>query len=320
MRLRVRAPTGTSHRELDGADTTCAQLYEMLALELSQPVSAIMLRFGVPPALLPYTHDRTLVQAGIEDEDTLFVDTASLTGSAAPKPATTPAAPPPPTTTTTTASQPPQERRVPKVAERLIRRHVIPGDNSCLFNAIGYALEERSMTKANEMRSTVAAIITSDPATYNEAVLGRPPEEYVEWIMTPSHWGGAIEVSILSKVYETELCVFEVTSEHVDFFGEDAQYPRRALLLYDGLHYDLLVEVDSPSAPASEEKTVFPRSDTRIVQLAREFMHQRHVEHKYTDTANFKLKCLVCQAGLRGDQDAVRHAQATGHQNFSEYS
>lgn len=34
---------------------------------------------------------------------------------------------------------------------------------------------------------------------WNEAVLGKSPVEYCAWIQHPDKWGGAIELSILSK-------------------------------------------------------------------------------------------------------------------------
>ena len=30
-------------------------------------------------------------------------------------------------------------------------------------------------------------------------------------------------------------------------------------------------------------------------------------------------RCGVCQIGVKGEKEAVEHAKATGHQNFSEY-
>lgn len=48
-------------------------------------------------------------------------------------------------------------------------------------------------------RQVIAEAVTTDPSTYNEAFLGKPPQEYAKWILDPSKWGGAIELSILSK-------------------------------------------------------------------------------------------------------------------------
>jgi ubiquitin thioesterase OTU1 len=41
--------------------------------------------------------------------------------------------------------------------------------------------------------------------------------------------------------------------------------------------------------------------------------------HKYTDLANFTLKCTTCSQGLVGQGDAQKHALSTGHSNFTEY-
>ena len=46
---------------------------------------------------------------------------------------------------------------------------------------------------------------------------------------------------------------------------------------------------------------------------------QAHKARQYTDMASFTLRCGVCQVGVRGEKEAVEHAKATGHSNFSEY-
>jgi ubiquitin thioesterase OTU1 len=38
----------------------------------------------------------------------------------------------------------------------------------------------------------IAATVVSDPETYNEAFLGKPNEEYSQWILDPEKWGGEI--------------------------------------------------------------------------------------------------------------------------------
>lgn len=37
------------------------------------------------------------------------------------------------------------------------------------------------------------------------------------------------------------------------------------------------------------------------------------------DTANFTLRCGICQLGLKGEKEAVEHAKQTGHTSFREY-
>lgn len=76
--------------------------------------------------------------------------------------------------------------------------------------------------------------------TYNEAMLGRPNDEYCEWIRKPASWGGAIEVSILANYYGIEIDVVDITNALINRFGEDKEYGMRVFLLFDGIHYDPL--------------------------------------------------------------------------------
>jgi ubiquitin thioesterase OTU1 len=58
---------------------------------------------------------------------------------------------------------------------------------------------EHSRAKAHALRRLVAQEVLADPLEWNEAVLGKAPPEYCAWIQQPDKWGGAIELSILSK-------------------------------------------------------------------------------------------------------------------------
>jgi len=80
-------------------------------------------------------------------------------------------------------------------------------------------LEGKSKNKAPELRQVVAQFILSDPDTYNEATLGKNVNDYVNWILKPTSWGGAIELSILSKYYESEIVAYDVINVHAHCFG-----------------------------------------------------------------------------------------------------
>ena len=82
-------------------------------------------------------------------------------------------------------------------------------DNSCLFNSVGYVLENHSRNKAKELRDVISRTVESNPELYNEAFLGKPTKEYAKWIMKDESWGGAIELSILSEYYRTEIAAFD---------------------------------------------------------------------------------------------------------------
>lgn len=79
-----------------------------------------------------------------------------------------------------------------------------------------------------------------DPVFYTEAVLGQPPHEYCNWILNPQHWGGEIELLILSRYYHRQIAAFDIKSTKCYIYGKDEGFTERAMLLYDGVHYDPL--------------------------------------------------------------------------------
>ncbi len=119
-------------------------------------------------------------------------------------------------------------------------RRIMKSDNSCLFNAVAY-LTERSLESAEELRAIIASYVISDPDTYNEVYLGKPNQEYSEWIMNPTSWGGAIELQILSDYFKIEIGAVNIQTLRVDRFGEANNYSNRVFVIYDGIHYDSLV-------------------------------------------------------------------------------
>lgn len=90
------------------------------------------------------------------------------------------------------------------------------------------------------MRDLIAEHVSNDKETYNEAFLGKPNQEYCDWIRKSSSWGGAIEISILCAYYGVEMAVVDITNALINRFGEDKDFGLRAFLLFDGIHYDPL--------------------------------------------------------------------------------
>ncbi|XP_044953609.1 OVARIAN TUMOR DOMAIN-containing deubiquitinating enzyme 2 [Hordeum vulgare subsp. vulgare] len=201
-------------------------------------------------------------------------------------------------------------------------RRVIPSDNSCLFNAVGYVMENNK-NKAPELRQVIAAAVASDPEKYNEAFLGKPNEAYCAWILDPEKWGGAIELSILSEYYGREIAAYDIQTTRCDLYGQGKNYNERAMLIYDGLHYDALAMSPAEGAPEEFDQTIYVVDQNRSIGpaegLALDLAKEAHRKRSYTDTANFTLRCGVCQIGVIGQKEAVEHAQATGHVNFQEY-
>ncbi|KAI3446754.1 hypothetical protein Pfo_003419 [Paulownia fortunei] len=206
--------------------------------------------------------------------------------------------------------------------EGIVVRRVIPSDNSCLFNAVGYVMDN-DKNKASELRQVIAATVASDPEKYSEAFLAKTNEEYCAWILNPEKWGGAIELAILADYYGREIAAYDIQTTRCDLYGQEKNFEERVMLIYDGLHYDALAMSPFEGAPEEFDQTIFAVHKDRtlgpIERLALNLVKDQQRKRSYTDTANFTLRCAVCQIGVVGQKEAMEHARATGHANFQEY-
>ncbi len=206
-------------------------------------------------------------------------------------------------------------------SSKAVARRIVADDNSCLFSSIGYCVRQGRMAAA-DMRSLVAQAVVSDPVQWNEAILGRDPSEYAAWILDSSKWGGSIELTILSQQLAVEISAFDVQTQRVDTYGEGNGYGTRIMVIYDGLHYDALALAAYEGAPERLDETMFTVGDPElepVLQAASSLVSRYHDSRLFTDTSKFLLRCGVCQLGLTGEVEAMRHATATGHSQFSEY-
>ncbi|KAE8681020.1 Detected protein of confused Function [Hibiscus syriacus] len=183
--------------------------------------------------------------------------------------------------------------------EGIAVRRVIPSDNSCLFNAVGYVMDHNK-TKALELRQVIAATVSSAPTKYSEAFLGKPNAEYCAWILDSDKWGGAIELSILADYYGREIAAYDIQTTRCDLYGQEKNYSERVMLIYDGLHYDALAMSPFEGAPEEFDQTVFAVQNDRTIGpvegLALNLVKDQQRKRSYTDTANFTLRCGVCQS------------------------
>lgn len=214
----------------------------------------------------------------------------------------------------------PPELALPSHAASLTLR-IMPDDNSCLFRAFGTAFlpDTDNMT---ELRAIVAHNIQTHPETYPAVVLEKAPDDYCRWIQSPDAWGGAIELDILSRHFELEICSVDVQTCRVDRFNEGRE--QRCILVYSGIHYDTIAL--SPADPPYDRAYAPPEFDTKIFDAADEAVLEKAVElcrvlqerHYFTDTAKFSVRCNVCGKSFRGEKGATEHAKKTGHYDFGE--
>ncbi|KAM9321024.1 ubiquitin thioesterase OTU1 [Gastrophryne carolinensis] len=297
MMLRLRCKTREGTHVLQGLTdiSTVRELKERIASMpgISGPTQVMV---GYPPTKLDLSNqDVALRDLAIKSGDTLIVEEDKSIPSAVTKQCVNDVA----------------------KAPGIVRR-VVPADNSCLFTSVYYLVEGGIYDPAcaPELRNLIANLVSSDPTSYSEAVLGKSNAEYCSWIRKNDTWGGAIEVAILSKFYQCEICVVDTQTVRIDRFGEDAGYSRRVFLIYDGIHYDPLqrqfLEPDMPPM------TIFPISDDDALLQALELADDARKKRQFTDVNKFALRCMVCQKGLTGQSAARDHAKETGHTNFGE--
>ncbi|XP_054257333.1 ubiquitin thioesterase OTU1-like [Macrosteles quadrilineatus] len=199
----------------------------------------------------------------------------------------------------------------------ILLKKVVPADNSCLFTSIGFVLSGKIDTNCgSHMREIIAEAVSTDTDTYNEAILGRPSNDYCSWIKRSESWGGAIELAILSKFYGIEIAVVDTVNAIINRFGEDQLYDHRVFLIFDGIHYDPLYL--EPFEGDNKIQTMFPTADDKVLREAEVLAMEAKKSHQFTDVNRFTLQCLDCKVFLIGQKEALGHAKETGHSNFGE--
>ncbi|KAB8076701.1 hypothetical protein BDV29DRAFT_79596 [Aspergillus leporis] len=331
MRVRVRGPAGQSTVTLDDSatvDDLRTQIVDKTGL------TSYDVKYGYPDLkrflLDELEPNQKISDIGIElNGEQLLVTKREGHVQTSPsgngRPTSTPQGPPkkrPMPPKSTVESDDPPEIPSPELAGTFVLR-IMPDDNSCLFRAVGSALMG-GMDAMNELRSVVAQTIQENPDLYSEAVLEKKPNDYCRWIQNEDSWGGGIELSILSKHFDIEICSIDVQTLRVDRFNEGP--PTRCILVYSGIHYDTvaLSPSDPPFthayAPPEFDTKVFDAADPLVLKKALELCKVLQSKHYYTDTAGFRIRCNTCGGVFIGEKGATQHATQTGHYNFGEAS
>ncbi|XP_069798395.1 ubiquitin thioesterase OTU1 [Narcine bancroftii] len=301
MRLQCKAKNGTHLIHGLTSASSIQELKDKVEEITGVPCALQKIMVGFPPSCLDlHNGDMALKDCPVKSGDTLIVEEERdlmKTKASVPK----------------FGAECSYKNTSPRLA-----RHVVPADNSCLFTSIHYVVEGgiSEPNCAPEMRNLIAQIVASDPDSYTEAVLGKSNQEYCKWICRNDTWGGAIEISILSKFYRCEICVVDTQTVRIDRFGEDVSYKNRVFLIYNGIHYDPLErQFEDPEKPP---QTIFSTVDDAVLARALELGDEARSKRQFTDLNRFTLRCIICQKGLIGQIEAREHAKETGHTNFGE--
>ena len=317
LRLRMQAKGGPKLLEGLYLGSTIGRLKEVIADTANIPKHHIKIRMGYPPKVIDISNEfAQLSSLPIRSGDTLIVEedkTADIN-----------------TTSHSRSFKQPGSSHDDRLdtllhhqfeegASGILTRKVVPADNSCLFTSMHLVMNDGAydLSAAPHLREVIAHIVSRDPSTYSEAILGKPNHSYCKWIRDKNSWGGGIELSILSQYFNTEIAVVDTQSGRVDRFGEDKNYKERVFLIYDGIHYDPLIY--EPIDAHVTLRTKFSITNDVILAQALELASEAKSIRQFTDVEGFSLRCLACQTPLRGQKEATGHAKSTGHVNFGEY-
>ncbi|KAK4556525.1 ubiquitin-specific protease otu1 [Recurvomyces mirabilis] len=216
----------------------------------------------------------------------------------------------------------PPEVPVPQLEGVMILR-VMPDDNSCMFRALSSAVLGSALDGMTELRSIVAQTIQGNPELYTKGMLEKEPSDYCKWISREDSWGGGIELSILSQHFDIEIASINVQDVRIDRFNEGR--PTRCILVYSGIHYDVVAVTPFAGADPEFDRKVFDvvrtgdeEMDGGALGAARELCKVLQGRHYFTDTHGFDVLCNQCGQSGKGQMWAVEHARTTGHTNFGE--
>ncbi|CAN6648670.1 ubiquitin thioesterase Otu1p [Trichomonascus vanleenenianus] len=322
MLLKIRTREGAQVVKLDKEEPTLNDLLSAIKATVTS------IKAGFPPKSIDLSDpSMQLASLGIRNGDQLVVEsqasssgkttqTTSSGGNSVQFHETKPKPKPKPI-----YQEDPNAPPIVECGNGFLKLRVMEDDNSCMFNAVGYDIL-RTVNNMFELRNIIASAIQADPVEYNDAILGKPAEEYVKWILKESSWGGAIELSILSKHFGVTIACLDVSTLQVHHFN-----PGQATFIavvYSGIHYDAValspVKEEAPET-AEFDQTVFNADETgeNVLNGLKKLGKLLKDRHYYTDTATFQIKCKTCGARLTGEKETAKHAQTTGHVDFGEF-
>lgn len=150
----------------------------------------------------------------------------------------------------------------------------VPSDNSCLFHAALYILENKARGDFMKMRKKVSDVVAAHPRLFNKDYLGMSNEAYCANVVSPDFWGGAIEFSILSFLYDIELRSFDMKAGGKMYtYGSDEKHSRVAFLMYiNGNHYEPIAVSPYGNAPESKDQVIFSTQDTVLMEMIDHFI------------------------------------------------
>lgn len=316
LRFKINSPSNKSCVFRLPGTTTWGELQAQLqkSTGLSYPI-ALKTRVGSRQVADGTTPDAaTLAELGIENGDQYDASSTADGEYAAPECVGSAGAGKSEASSTAAAASSAASASAPAPAAGTgkMQRVIVPADNTCLFTAIGYLLMGGSKSLGAELRALCVANVQK--TDYPEGALdGKTPAEYARWLADSSKWGGAIELGLLATHFGVQLVCIEVRTGRPYRFGEGS---RCAYVINDGIHYDALARDDGAVGGEAALTTTFATDDEAALAGALAVAEELKSARAFVDTSSFALLCTVCNTPLKGQKEAIEHAEATSHTNF----
>ena len=90
------------------------------------------------------------------------------------------------------------------------------------------------------------------------------------------------------------MVVVSIEFDHPYFFGHGKGYSKRIYLLFDGIHYDIIVRSFAEGLEENYDVLIFDPSDKHALNGAKVIANNLRIDKKYTNTDKFKLRCGIC--------------------------
>jgi ubiquitin thioesterase OTU1 len=157
----------------------------------------------------------------------------------------------------------------------------------------------------------IATTVRNDPVQWNDAMLGKPRDEYIRFITDPTKWGGQVELNILCTITGVEIAAVDIQTGRMDVYGSGCGYTQRVYMLFSGIHFDAITFGCGNSAikQVSADDVVAERSAADLAASLRS-------SGAYTDQQTMQLVCQSCGWEMSGDYEARLHAGSSGHTDF----
>ena len=198
--------------------------------------------------------------------------------------------------------------------ELITIRREVDADNSCLFSSIAYTIDRENYGADSglKFRQIIVDHLLSNKSQHCTDLLELPKDQYIEYIIDPRNWGGAMEVKMFSDIFKKQIHCIDVKTNRVDSYGNENEMC--IYLLYNGVHYDPMVMNFDIDSDMMTDITIFSSYDNEVYELMKLHVMETKNRGEYVDFSN--IMCEQCKMKFANQNDAAEHMISTSHSNF----